>query len=30
MKEAIERVQHIEQCFDTLPQMAAENPVAID
>ena len=30
MKEAIERVQHMEQCFDTLQQMAAENPNAID
>ena len=30
MKEAIERVQHMEQCFDALQQMAAENPATID
>lgn len=30
MKEAIERVQHMERCFDTLQQMAEENPDAID
>ena len=30
MKEAIERVQHMEQCFDALQEMAAENPETID
>ena len=30
MKEAIERVRRMEHCFDTLQQMAAENPDAID
>ena len=30
MKEAIERVRRMERCFDTLQQMAAENPDAID
>lgn len=30
MKEAIERVCRMERCFDTLQQMAAENPDAID
>ena len=30
MKEAIERVRRMEHCFDTLQQMAAENPDTID
>ena len=30
MKEAIERVCRMERCFDTLQQMAAANPDAID
>ena len=30
MKEAIERVRRMEHCFDTLQQMAAENPDTMD
>lgn len=30
MTEAIRRVRHMEQCFDALREMAAENPEKID